>query len=106
MSIISRLKAKYHHSIARKYIKTVKRKQFNLTIAEEVITGVKLLASILHVPRYVITEHLLQVGSYHILAAIKDEDKKKKLEEHLVKVHLLGSELGDNEDILTFRTEY
>ena len=105
MDLLHRLKAKYHHIIEKRYIKTIKRKQFNLTIAEDVILGVKLLSAILQVPRYVITEHLLQVGSYYILTAIKHEDKRRTLEEHLVKTHLLGGELGDGEDILTLRTD-
>ncbi len=101
MNLLHKLKAKYHHIIEKKYIKTVKRKQFNLTIAEEVILSVKLLATILQVPRYVITEHLLQVGTYYILTAIKDKDKRRTLQEHLVKTHLLGSELEDDKRILT-----
>lgn len=72
-----------------------------MTIAEQTILGVKFLAAILEVPRYVITEHLLQVGTYHILAAIGDEDKRRKLKEHLVEVHLLGTELSDDEGILS-----
>ena len=101
MQQIHGLKAKYRHRIEKKYLKSISRKQFNLTIDEEVIRGVKLLAVILEVPRYVITEHLLQVGSYYILKAIKDEDDKERLQEHLVKTHLLGQELTDNEDILS-----
>lgn len=53
----------------------------------------------LEVRRYVITEHLLHVGTYHMLTAIRDEDKRQKLEEHLVKGRLLGSELHDDEDV-------
>ena len=101
MQLIHRLKAKYHHAIEKKYIKSINRRQFNITIAEEVIQGVRLLAAILEVPRYVIVEHLLQVGSYYILKAIKDEDDKERLQEHLVKTHLLGQELTDSEDILS-----
>ena len=102
MSIIDKLKAKYRHRITKKHIKTVRRRQFNLTISEEIIQGVKLLAAALHVPRYIITEHLLQVGAYHILKDIEDEDKRRKLEEHLMKVHLLGDDLGDNDVFVIF----
>ena len=100
MQLLHRLKAKYRHKIERKYAKVIKRRQFNLTIAEEVIIGVKAMAAILEVPRYVITEHLLQIGTYHTLKAAKDTQKREKLVEHLVKVHLLGNELTDDEDIL------
>ena len=50
--------------------------------------------------RYVIGEHILQLGTYHVLAAINDPEKRQKLQEHLVKVHLLTDELSDDEDIL------
>lgn len=100
MNIVSWLEAKYRRSIEKKHAKAIKRRQFNMTIDERIVLGVKALAAILEVPRYVITEHLLQVGTYHILTAIRDEDKRRKLEEHLVEVHLLGSQLTDGEDIL------
>lgn len=100
MNIISWLEAKYRRSIEKKREKAIKRRQFNMTVAEETILGVRLLAAVLKVPKYVITEHLLQVGTYHILMAIRDEDKRRELEEHLIKAHSLGSELQDDEDIL------
>ena len=100
MGIINRLRAKYHHIVERKYIKTIKRKQFNLTMAEEIILGVKLIATILEVPLYVACEHILQVGSYQLLRVLNDPQKRQKLTEHLVKVHLLGDELKDDEGIL------
>ena len=76
-----------------------------MTIAEEMITCVKLLAANFEVPRYVITEHVLQVGSYHILQASKDPQKRQRLEEHLVKAHLLGNEMSDDESILKLGEE-
>ena len=71
-----------------------------MTIDAELALGERFLAAILGVPRYVITEHLLQVGSYHIVQALEDPEKRQELEKHLVEVHLLGSELRDDEDIL------
>ena len=71
-----------------------------MTIDAGLVMGVKLLAMILEVPRYVVTEHLLQVGSYHIVQALQDPEKREELEKHLIDVHLLGSELHDDEDIL------
>ena len=101
MCITSRLKAKYHHTITRKYIKTIKRKQFNLTIAEDIILSVKLIAAILEVPKYIVCEHILQVGSYHILKTLNEPEKRQKIIEHLVKVHLLGDELNDDKVFYT-----
>jgi len=89
MGFLSKLKPKYHHKVERKYIILKKRRQLNLTIDEEIIEAVKLLANALEVPRYVITEHLLQVGTYHVLEIIKDSENRRKLQKHLVDAHLL-----------------
>ena len=92
MGFLDSIKAKYHHRVEKKYLRLTKRMQFNLTIDENIIETVKLLAIVLEVPRYVITEHLLEVGAYFVLKAIKDNDNRQKLQEHLVKAHLLGNE--------------
>ena len=105
MDLLHRLKTKYHHLVERRHVRAIKRKHFKMTVAEETILGVKSLAAVFKVPSYVVTEHLLQVGTYYVLTAFKDEDKRRVLEEHLVKTHLLGSELSDGEDILSLRTE-
>ena len=100
MGLLRTLKAKYYHKIAEKYVKTIKRRQLNFNCDERVILGVKFLAVILEVPVYVIGEHVLQVGCYHVLTAIADKDNRQKIIEHLVKTHLLGDELNDDENIL------
>lgn len=71
-----------------------------MTIDTGLVDGVRFLATILEVPRYIITEHLLQVGVYHIYQALDDPEKRQELEKHLIEVHLLGNELQDDEDIL------
>jgi hypothetical protein len=71
-----------------------------MTIDAGLVEGVKFLATILKVPRYVITEHILQVGVYHVYQALQDPEKRQELEKHLIEVHLLGNELADDEDIL------
>jgi len=100
MGILRRFRTKYRQLLDRRHVKGIRRRQFNMTIDAELVLGVKFLAAILKVPRYVITEHLLQVGSYHIVQALEDPEKRKELERHLIEVHLLGSELQDDEDIL------
>ena len=100
MDLLHRLKAKYHHGGGGKHTKAIRRRQFNMTIAEEIILGVKFIAAILEVPQYVACEHILQVGRFHLLKAISDPEKQQKLTEHLVKAHLLGNELSDDESIL------
>lgn len=105
MQLLERLKAKYRHKVEKKYTKIIKRKQLNFSCSEDIIDGIRLLALILEVPRYVLAEHLLQLGSYYLIEVIKDPGKREKLVEHLVKVHLLGDELGDDEDILRLGKE-
>jgi hypothetical protein len=100
MGILRRFLAKYRQLLDRRQAKVVRRRQFNMTIDAGLVMGVKFLAFILEVPRYVITEHLLQVGTYHIYQAMQDPEKRQELEKHLIEVHLLGSELQDDEDIL------
>ena len=100
MGILGRFVTKYHQLLDRRHVKAVRRRQFNTTIDEGLVLGVKLLAQVLKVPRYVVVEHLLQVGSYHISQALDDPERRQLLEEHLVRVHLLGTELRDDEDIL------
>ena len=100
MGTLGRFLAKYHQLLDRRHAKTIKRKQFNMTIDEGLVLAVKLLAETLEVPRYVVTEHALQLGCYQIYAASKDPERLRELQEHLVKVHLLGSELQDDESIL------
>ena len=100
MELLHRLKAKYRHRIERKRTKVIERRQFNTTCSRDIIFGVKSIAAILEVPYYVVAEHMLQVGTYHIVKAIEDPQKREILVEHLVKVHLLGDELTDDENIL------
>ena len=71
-----------------------------MTIDEELVRNVKFLAAILKVPCYLLTEHMLQVGFYHIYQALQDPEKRQELEKHLIELHLLGNELRDDKDIL------
>lgn len=100
MSILRRFLTKYHQLLDSRHVKAIKRKQFNMTIDEGLVDGVKLLAIVLEVPRYVIVEHLLQLGTYYVFRAMQDAEKRQELEKHLVEVHLLGDELRDDEGIL------
>jgi len=89
MGIINRLTTTYHRLIGNK---AVKRKQFNLTMSEDIIEAVRLIAASFEVPLYVACEHLLQVGSYHLLQDLDDPERRASLQDHLVNVHLLGRE--------------
>lgn len=97
MGILRDFIIKYRQLLDRNHAKAVKRRQFNMTINAELVRSVKLLAATLKVPCYVITEHMLQVGCYYILHALKDTGKRQELKEHLGDVHRLGSELHDGQ---------
>ena len=98
MELLRGFKTKYNRLLDRNHAKTIRRKQFNMTIDARLVLSVKLLAEILKVPVYVITEHLLQVGFYHIMQALQDPEKRHELEKHLIEVHLLGSKLRNVRD--------
>ena len=100
MNLLRGFRTKYRQLLDRRHVKAIRRRQFNMTIDAQLVLAVKFLAIILKVPRYVIVEHLLQVGSYHISQALQDPEKRQELEKHLIEVHLLGSELRDDENIL------
>jgi len=45
---------------------------------------------------YIACEHMLQVGSYHLLQALNDSESEKSSKEHLVRMHLLGKTVGED----------
>ena len=100
MQLFHSLKAKYRRKPEKKYAKIIKRQQLNFNCSEGIIDALQFIAVILEVPRYVLAEHLLQLGSYHVAKANRDPKKRERQVEHLVQVHLLGDELTDDEDIL------
>ncbi|MFC1998625.1 hypothetical protein ACFLVR_03150 [Chloroflexota bacterium] len=95
MSIFNKLTTTYHRLLGNKY-KIAKRRQFNLTLNENIIDGVRAISATLELPLRVTTEHLLQTGVYHLQDILYDPQKRAKLQEHLVNVHLLGRELDED----------
>lgn len=81
-------KRPYRHKLEKEFIEQIPRRQFNFSCREEYILGVKVLASILECPQYVIAEHLLQVGAEEVLKHI--QDGKEELQRHLIDAHLLA----------------
>jgi len=86
-------------------MKTIKRKQYNLTMSEEIISNIKLIAAILEVPQYVVCEHVLQMGMYQLSYVLNNPEKRQKLIDHLIQVHLLGDELKEDEELLMLGLE-
>ena len=96
MGIFNRVSTAYCQLKGKKYSR-IKRKQFNLTIDKDIILAVKAMSASLEVPTYVVCEHILQVGCYHLVQDLDDSEKREKLIEHLVEVHLLGKDLKEEE---------
>ena len=59
---------------------------------------VRATAARLQVPIYPFAEHLLQLGLYHVLPALKDKALEKPLQDHLRAQHLLQKDLEDEID--------
>lgn len=76
------------------------RKQFNIVIDEDIIIDIQEMAKSFRVNQSVLTEHLLQVALFYTNIAIKDEEKKNALEQHLINTHLLGKNVGDEEIVI------
>lgn len=74
--------------------------QFNVVIDKELRTKVQELAQRFRVNQSVFTEHLLQVALYYMIIVTKNEEKKKRLEQHLISTHLLNKHVDDEEVII------
>jgi len=100
MGLIDRLKAKYKYRRRKRYLRSIRRKQFNMTISESIVHATEILAADLGVPKYVVVEHLIQIGAYHLIRVIDEPIQRKTLYEHLINCHLLGNGSRDDEPIL------
>ncbi|MFC1939934.1 hypothetical protein ACFLXO_04535 [Chloroflexota bacterium] len=79
--------------------------QFNVVINVEIKEAIDQMAKQFRLNKSVTTEHLLQVGLYYNAIAIKDEEKKKRLEKHLINAHLLNKYTGDEKAMLLIGEE-
>jgi len=76
------------------------RVQLNIVIDRDIKAAGKEMAKQFRLNQSVLTEHLLQVALYYTAIAIKDEERKKKLEQHLIDAHLLNKYVDDEEIII------
>lgn len=76
------------------------RVQFNMTINPELKRAIQNLAKTFRVPKFAVTEHVLQTGLYYILKAIKDDKIRLALEKHLINRHLLEIRGNDEEALI------
>lgn len=80
--------------------KDEKKTQFNTVIDRKLKDQVKKIAKICRIPISAFTEHCIKVGLHYIEQTLKDEKKRKILEEHLETKHLLNKKADDEEYIL------
>ena len=71
-----------------------------MMVDERLIDETKDLAAQFTVPRYCLTEHLLETGCYYLTRAMQSEQKTKMLRQHMIHVHLIDSGIDDSEAIL------
>lgn len=100
MNILGALKNRYYYLRRKRGDELKGKKQFNMKIDENLISYVRDLATTFRVPRFAVTEHLLQTAIYYMCRAMKDEIKRKKIEQHLISRHLLNGPVGDEEVII------
>ena len=74
--------------------------QLNARIDGELKNRVKRMAKICRIPISGFVEHCIEVGMHYIEQTMKDEKKRKILEEHLEKKHLLNNKTDNEETIV------
>ncbi len=100
MNIITAIKARLLHSVDEDEALVKTKKQFNITIEEEVIDQVRYLSSRYGAPLAPTAAHMLQIGAYYLSNALQDPKKKELLSSHIVDTHLLGIGAGDDPAII------
>src|SRR4030042_1620409 len=80
--------------------KDERKTQFNVVIDKKLKDRVKKVAKICRIPVSSFSEHCLEVGLHYIEQTLKDEEKRKILDEHLEAKHLLDKKTDDEEVIL------
>jgi hypothetical protein len=100
MNIIDALKRKHEQQISERLQTLGDKKQLNTDVNPRLIEKLKKLAAEFSVPRYAITEHLLEIGHFYIARILKNPKKKEVLREHLIDKHMLNSGHDDPEELL------
>ena len=80
--------------------KQPERSQLNIIIDANIIADIKELAAHFDTRMWVVSEHLIQIGSFFMKQVMKDPDQFAKLRLHLVKSHYLEPGPRDTEAML------
>ena len=76
------------------------RVQFNIVVDRDIKSAVQEMAKQFRLNLSVTAAHLLQIGLYYTTIATKDEEKKKRIEQHLIGTHLLDKPVDDEEVVI------
>ena len=100
MNILSVLKKKHEKQRNQQLHLHGERKQYNTTVNTGLIQNLRKLAAEFAVPRYAITEHLLETGYFYVFRILKNRKKREIIHEHLIDMHILDSGYDDPEELL------
>lgn len=89
VSIFDYLKNAFSSEMRRDRAGPKRRRQFNTEIEPDIANAVRNLAKMFKVPNYSACEHLLQVGIFYTLQAIRDKGKAELIGQHIQDRHLL-----------------
>lgn len=76
------------------------RVQLNVVIDRDIKSAVQEMAKQFRLNQSITAAHLLQTGLYFTAIATKDEEKKKRIEQHLIGTHLLDKPVDDEEVVI------
>lgn len=86
---------RYKKRLERKFSPQIGRRGFNFQCDVGLRVLLEVMARRLECPIYVLAEHLLEVGLLEVVALLEDEALMERLQRHLVRHHLLVTDLGD-----------
>ena len=100
MNILNALRKKHEKQRNQQLHSFGEKKQLNTTVNTKIIQKVRKLAAEFAVPRYAITEHLLETGYFYVSKILKNRKKREIIREHLIDMHMLDGGYEDPEELL------
>ena len=100
MNILDALRKKHEKQKNQQMPLLGEKKQLNTTVNINIIQKVRKLAAEFAVPRYAITEHLLETGHFYVSRVLKNRKKREIIREHLIDMHMLDGGYEDPEELL------
>ena len=104
MNIFDVLKQKHTRQLTQN-LDIPDKKQLNTVVSVRIIKKIRRMAADFAVPRYAVTEHLLQTGHFYVNQILKNRKKKEIIRRHLIERHMLNTGYDDLEEILRIGEE-